>query len=69
MADKQNLSIELPVTITLDDQTIDDAEAASTLVLQQQGIFEKLLESKLCTLNQNNLQLRTVAFILFEFTV
>ena len=44
-------------------------EAASTLVLQQQGIFEKLFESKLFTLKQNNLQLGIVAFILFEFTV
>ena len=44
-------------------------EAASTLVLQQQGIFEKLFESKLFTLKQNNLQLGNVAFILFEFTV
>ena len=44
-------------------------EAASRLVLQQQGIFEKLFESKLFTLKQNNLQLENVAFILFEFTV
>ena len=44
-------------------------EAASRLVLEQHGIFEKRIESKLSTLKQNNLQLGNVAFILFEFTV
>ena len=39
--------------------------AASTLVLQQQGIFEKLFESKLFTLKQNNLQLGNVALIFY----